>query len=146
MLDPARGLLVGPAARGAPGCNPLVGDDCLTPFPSSFFEVADATTATGVRVALGPATLPLSASGVALSPIGSNQKDGFSPATPFVVYFKAGVDATQLPTLDTLDAVGDRDVGGAGHRLRDGRARAGLRRARRQRAAAAIGRRCSSAR
>ena len=91
-----------PPPEPAPGCNPLVGDDCLTPFPSAFFETADSSTATGVRVALGPTALPSSAAGVVLKPDRLNQKDGFSPATPFLVYFKAGVDATQLPTVDML--------------------------------------------
>src|SRR5438309_2153527 len=39
-----------------PGCNPIVGDDCMTPFPSSFHEAADASTATGMRVAIHDAT------------------------------------------------------------------------------------------
>ena len=33
-----------------------------------------------------------------------NGRDGFSPATPFVVYFKNGVDTTQLPTDADLTA------------------------------------------
>ncbi|HZS39398.1 MAG TPA: hypothetical protein VFF06_21345 [Polyangia bacterium] len=102
-------LLVGcnsgspPPPEAAPGCNPIVGDDCLTPYPSTFHEADDSTTATGVRVALGPMALPVSNMGTVLKPDRLNQKDGFSPAMPLLVYFKAGVDATQLPTVDMLD-------------------------------------------
>jgi hypothetical protein len=102
-------LLVSGCGAGPPpdvpaGCNPLVGDDCLTPFPSGLYEVADGTSATGVRVALPADRLPVSSQGVAIRPDRLDQKDGFSPASPFLVYFKAGVDATQLPTADTLAA------------------------------------------
>ena len=34
-----------PPADVPAGCNPLIGDDCATPFPSSFYEVADADLA-----------------------------------------------------------------------------------------------------
>jgi hypothetical protein len=81
----------------APGCNPLVGDDCLTPFPSSFYEQPDPTTATGVRVHIGPGLLPIQAGeGLPIAPDRLNEKDGFSPASPFVVYFAKGVDGTAL--------------------------------------------------
>ncbi len=91
-----------PPPEPAPGCNPLVGDDCLTPVPSSLVEVPDASTATGVRVAIADAALPVPHRGAALTADPLNGHDGISPSTPFVVYFKAGVDATQLPTLDSL--------------------------------------------
>ncbi len=79
-----------------PGCNPIVGDDCLTPFPSAFFERADASSATGVRVSIGDGMLPAGNNAHELLPTRMNQKDGFSPATPFLVYFENGVDPTQL--------------------------------------------------
>jgi pimeloyl-ACP methyl ester carboxylesterase len=83
-------------------CNPLVGEDCFTPFPSIFFEKVDATTATGFRVDLPADHMPKSALGVAIRPDRLNQKDGFSGSAPFLVYFAAGFDATQLPTIDTI--------------------------------------------
>ncbi len=79
------------------GCNPLVGGDCMTPFPSSFHTVADESTATGVRVNLDGAWLPVSNPGIVVDPVRFNRRDGFSPATPFLVYFPEGVDASQLP-------------------------------------------------
>jgi hypothetical protein len=95
-------VLPPPPPEAAPGCNPVLGDDCLTPFPSTFFEVPDPTTATGVRLALAADVLPQITP--PLSTERYNQKDGFSPAAQFMVYFKAGVDETELPTLDELDA------------------------------------------
>ena len=101
-------LLVGcgddPVPEPAAGCNPLIGDDCLTPFPSAFYQAADGTSPTGVRMAIADATLPAPRHSPALSAARLNRHDGASPSTPFVVYFKDGVDATQLPTLDALDA------------------------------------------
>jgi hypothetical protein len=100
----------GPVITIAPGCNPLVGDDCLTPFPSTAFEVA-AATATGVRIELPPDTLPKSNAGVALAPDRLDQKDGFSPSTRFVVHFARGVAAADLPGQDDLAA----SLGAASH-------------------------------
>jgi pimeloyl-ACP methyl ester carboxylesterase len=82
----------------APGCNPVIGDDCLTPFPSAFFEQPDTTSATGVRVHMAPGMLPVQTSGTPIWPDRLNQKDGFSPATSFVVYFASGVDPKPLGT------------------------------------------------
>ena len=90
--------------EAAPGCNPIVGDDCLTPFPSAFFERVDATTPTGVRVAIPKGMLPTQSSGVALWPDRLNQKDGFSGASPFWVYFAKGVDPTPLGTWNDPSA------------------------------------------
>ncbi|MCU1282599.1 MAG: uncharacterized protein JWM53_6145 [bacterium] len=88
----------------AAGCNPLIGDDCATPFPSSFYEIADATSPTGVRVQVTTNVWPSTATGIAFRGEQVNGRDGFSPATPFVVYFKRGVDAAKLPTDADLTA------------------------------------------
>ena len=97
------GCAASPPPDTVPGCNPILGDDCLTPFPSAFFEANDPTTATGVRVAIPDAVLPMPRS-APLTGARFALHDGMSPSTPFIVYFKAGVDAMQLPTLATLDA------------------------------------------
>jgi hypothetical protein len=76
-----------------PGCNPIDGDDCLSPFPSDFYRGA-----TSVQIPDG--VLPVQANGIPLSPARLNQKSGFSPATAFYVYFKAGVDPSRLPGGD----------------------------------------------
>lgn len=84
----------------AAGCNPLVGDECLSPFPSSFYEQADSTSATGVRVALDSSTLPVSNGGTPMRVDRMNTRDGFSPSTQFLVYFKTPITAT-LPGPDS---------------------------------------------
>jgi hypothetical protein len=79
------------------GCNPLIGDDCMTPYPSSFFQ------ADSGQVAIPDNVLPVPHGSAVLSASRLNTHDGVSPATPFVVYFTDGVDPTQLPTADMLD-------------------------------------------
>jgi len=106
--DPTDDPIAAPAEVPA-GCNPIVGDDCLTPFPSSFHERPDKATRTGVRVEIGAGVLPVVRSGIPLSPDRLNRLDGFSPATPFLVYFEKGVDASQLfgwqdPSVSTTPA------------------------------------------
>ena len=86
------------------GCNPIIGDDCATPFPSSFYEVADSATPTGVHVSVAPNVWPSTATNIAFRGEQVNGRDGFSPATPFIVYFKAGVDPAKLPTDADLTA------------------------------------------
>jgi hypothetical protein len=85
-------------------CNPLVTDDCLTPWPSSVHLVADPTTRTGVRVNVPIEHMPVNAKGIAVRPDRVNAKDGFSPSTPFLVFFADGVDVTQLPGYHDIDA------------------------------------------
>jgi hypothetical protein len=96
------GCSAAPPPEPQPGCNPLVGDDCLTPFPSAYYQVADASSATGFRVHIADDALPTANSGIRIKPDRLNQKDGFSPSTPFIVYFKAGIDATMVPGSDNL--------------------------------------------
>src|SRR5262249_20365444 len=98
-------LLVAGCAASAPpdvpaGHNPLVADDPLTPFPSSLVEADDSSTATGVRLAIPDGVLPVPQTGPPLSASRLNGRDGVSPSTPFLVYFKAGVDASQLPAIE----------------------------------------------
>jgi hypothetical protein len=90
-----------PPPEPQPGCNPLVGDDCRTPFPSSFYEIPDVTSATGVREHLPDDFLQVSGA-TPLSAQRLNLRDGASPGSPFIVYFQDGVDASQLPGPDDL--------------------------------------------
>src|SRR4051812_11472786 len=66
------------------GCNPLgggAGEDCLLPFPSSYYLADDSRTITGKRVRLPGAILPESNWGAALDPAPYNERDGFSSAS-----------------------------------------------------------------
>jgi hypothetical protein len=88
-----------PAPHMPGPCSPLGGTGaCLVPYPSSYFEVDDATTATGVRVVLPLEAMPKNANHRPIDPSRLNRLDGFSPATPIVMFFPGGVDLTGLAT------------------------------------------------
>ena len=84
-------------------CNPLGANHCMTPWPSSVYEVDDASTATGRRLAIPEAALPINDNGEATDPTGWNLADGFSPAAPMVMAFPGGVSADGLPPNDNYD-------------------------------------------
>ncbi len=85
-------------------CNPLgFANHCAVPWPSSAFEVDDASTPTGRRLAILPDTLPHNFAGQPIDPTMWNLADGFSPAAPMLVAFPGGVSASGLTTVDDLD-------------------------------------------
>jgi hypothetical protein len=84
-------------------CNPLGIHHCMTPWPSSVFEVDDATAATGRRLAIPEGTLPANIDGLHANPAGWNVADGFSPAAPMVMAWKGGVSPEGLPPVDNMD-------------------------------------------
>ena len=86
------------------GCNPVIGDDCTTPFPSSFYEVADANSPTGMHVSVAANVWPVTATNIPFRGDQIENRDGFSPATPFIVFFKSGVDISKVPTDADLTA------------------------------------------
>jgi hypothetical protein len=86
-----------------PHCNPLGANACMTPWPSSAFEVDDATTATGRRLAIPERALPVNIDGLPTDPTEWNRADGFSPAAPMVMSFPTSVDPTLLPPADNMD-------------------------------------------
>lgn len=85
---------------GEADCNPLgFAGHCTTPWPSSAFEVDDASTPTGRRLAILPKTLPKNVDAVQIDPTMWNLADGFSPAAPMLVAFPGGVSPSGLPTV-----------------------------------------------
>ncbi len=71
-------------------CDPISYGYCSVPFPSSFYLRDDPSTATGVRVHLGPTTLPYTdqdALAYQPDPALWNARDGFSPLSPLLVEF-----------------------------------------------------------
>lgn len=84
-------------------CNPLGANACMTPWPSSAFEVADPSSATGRRLAIPDKTLPINIDDLPTDPTGWNVADGFSPAAPMVMSFPGGVSADGLPPNDNYD-------------------------------------------
>jgi hypothetical protein len=84
-------------------CNPLGINHCMTPWPSSVFEVDDATTMTGRHLAIPDKTLPTNFDGDQIDPSGWNKADGFSPSAPMVMSFPGGVSTDGLPPADNMD-------------------------------------------
>jgi len=84
-------------------CNPLGANHCLTPWPSSAFEVDDATSETGRRLAVPATAMPINDNGVAIDATPWNLADGFSPAAPIVMAFPGGVSSDGLPPNDDYD-------------------------------------------
>jgi hypothetical protein len=109
-----------PPGAVEPGCNPLLGDDCLSPFPSSIYEAPDPASPTGVRLALPAGALPVQTGGVPISAARYEGRDGFSPATSFVVYFQRGVDPSALPGEDQVERSLDPDAPVQLYRMPDG--------------------------
>jgi hypothetical protein len=85
-------------------CNPLGGQGCLLPWPSSAYEVADATTATGRRIQLPIEAMPKNIDDVSIDPVWLNRWDGFSPTGPMLAAFATGVSNANLPTWKNPDA------------------------------------------
>ncbi len=79
------------------GCNPFAtSDECLLPLPSAFYQAADPTSPTGVRVAIPQEGLPVEPGAPTLDLDPINTADGCSPAGPILVHFGADIDPTQL--------------------------------------------------
>jgi hypothetical protein len=81
-------------------CNPLGGDSCLLPWPSSAFLTEDATTATGYRLDLEPASMPINVDKRPITVDVFNRWDGFSPSGPILAMFPTGVSGDGLPPPD----------------------------------------------
>lgn len=92
-----------PPADALPGgipaaCNPLgAGVQCMMPWPSAAYLSDDATTATGVRVDIPAAAMPVNKHDVAIDPAAWNRFDGFAPSGVILAAFSSGVSAEGLP-------------------------------------------------
>jgi hypothetical protein len=81
-------------------CNPLGGQGCLLPWPSSMYTRADPSTATGVRLDLPIDGMPVNATNVPVDPAPLNARwDGFSPTGPILAMFPRGVSTEGLPSF-----------------------------------------------
>lgn len=79
-------------------CNPLGGQGCLMPWPSMLYVKADATTATGYRLAIPREAMPVNADGIVVEPDTFNRWDGFSAIAPMLAMFPTGVSPDGLPS------------------------------------------------
>jgi hypothetical protein len=87
----------------ADACNPLGGQGCLLPWPSSSYLAVDATTATGYRLDLPIAGMPVNVKHP-IDPTPINARwDGFSPTGPLLAMFPSGVSAANLPPFADPD-------------------------------------------
>lgn len=77
-------------------CNPLAVGNCQIPWPSAIYEVADASTPTGFRLAIPEGALPSNIDNTATDPVLFNSLDGFSSAAPMIIAFPGGVDGANL--------------------------------------------------
>ena len=77
---------LGATPREFSDCDPISYEYCALPYPSSFYERADTSTPTGVRVHLGPTTLPADRHHIQPEPWAWNELDGFSPMGPLLVH------------------------------------------------------------
>ncbi len=85
-----------PPPPAADPCDPIDPGNCLYPFPSDFYTVADSSTPTGRRVNFPAAAMPTNKSGVQVDPTQWNLNDGFSPGSSII---------TRVPGLDNPGAV-----------------------------------------
>lgn len=86
-------------------CSPLrFAGVCAFPFPNALDTRPDTSSATGVRLALQSDALPKDAlKGTPLGTDRYNLADGFSPATPILVYFPERIDPESLPFILSPD-------------------------------------------
>jgi len=85
-------------------CNPLGGSSCMTPWPSAIYQIDDATTASGRRLAIPEGTLPENIDRIPIDPAVYNQLDGFSSAAPMITAFETGVDPSNLVHFSNIAA------------------------------------------
>ncbi len=92
------------ATPNADRCEILDSANCMFPWPSSAFTVADDSTVTGLRVNLNRESLPANKQGVRVDPAEWNRNDGFSPSQMILAQVP-GVDLEQTgaPPLGDLE-------------------------------------------
>ena len=84
-----------------PDCDPLVPTACALPFPSTFYEIDDATSTTGRRIAFGDTTLPASVRGVRPDRSALERIDGWSTSTAIMAHFP-GIAIESFPRPDSI--------------------------------------------
>jgi len=92
-------------ANSVTGCEELDPSQCILPFPSNRYTVADKTTPTGRRVAIPAEGLLVNAKGIFIDPNEWNRNDGFSPNSSILTLI-ADLDAksSNLPKWTDLES------------------------------------------
>ena len=83
-------------------CDPLTPSYCGFPYPNDYWTVADATTVTGLRLALPDVTMPSNRNGVQTKSGAFNEMDGFSPGIAAMTHFP-GATVEGLATPDSIE-------------------------------------------
>jgi hypothetical protein len=91
----------GDGTLGRRGCDPLTPTYCAFPYPNDYWTIADATTVTGIRLALSEEIMPENTGGVRSTPDRFNEADGFSAGIAAMTHMP-GATTTGLPTPDTI--------------------------------------------
>jgi hypothetical protein len=84
------------------GCDPLTPSYCGFPYPNDYWTVADATTVTGLRLALPEVTMPADRNGRRSKPGAFNEMDGFSPGISAMTHFP-GATVAGLASPDSIE-------------------------------------------
>ena len=82
-------------------CDPLTPTYCGFPYPNDYWTVADASTVTGLRLALPSVVMPTNRGGVQSKPGAFNEMDGFSPGIAAMTHFP-GATVTGLATPNSI--------------------------------------------
>lgn len=82
-------------------CDPLVPTSCTLPFPSTFYEVDDASTVSGRRIVFGETSLPASIRGVRPDRASLENVDGWSTSTAIMAHFP-GIDLEGFARPDSI--------------------------------------------
>jgi hypothetical protein len=85
-------------------CNPLDEQACLLPWPSAMYLEEDASTATGLRVALPEGAMPVNRQDVRIDPAPFNRRDGFPATGSMLASFPTGVSPDGLPPVWDIGA------------------------------------------
>src|SRR5512139_3194466 len=89
------------APTASPACNPLAAElDCLLPYPSDVFLIADDALPSRRRVDLPATVQPRDTNGTPLDLAALYPSDGFSPGTQILALFATAVAPTNLSTYD----------------------------------------------
>ena len=83
-------------------CDPLTPSYCGFPYPNDYWTVADATTVTGLRLALPEVTMPSNRNGAQTKSGAFNEMDGFSPGIAAMTHFP-GATVEGLATPDSIE-------------------------------------------
>jgi hypothetical protein len=85
-------------------CEILDSTNCMFPWPSSTFTVADDSTVTGVRVNLNRESMPANKQGVKVDVTEWNRNDGFSPSQMILAQVPGlDLEQTGVPAITDLE-------------------------------------------